>query len=624
MRTIKIVSVFLLIGFIFFNLSFAADNSSAQSTEYLQQFFQFLISFLSRGWVLLASIAGKLMTNDMVYGSFIHMDVFIWKARNIMKNFANYALGFGFLFFIIKSIFSKGGAAGDTKNKIIGFVLAGVLVQASRFIFGAIIDVSTITLVSISSFPGQILQSNTQFQKQFNELSAQGGNSLPATGEVLTGMEMIFNPNKKNGEAFFSIQEKPLDKGITQDNYLDMILPSYNNISGPLIFMGASIFSFQDYSLSNPKTTSARKLFLEFGINLFIILVYSIGLLFLVFINFIRIFYLRIFIIFSPFIILLGIAQKTELFGKKGSGGLDKIMEHISFTKVLSLIFKPVIFMAYVSIMLIFVIGVKAILVPQEGGNVNISDNISISSQAISTPAGTSYNSSIKSEDVLDFTVNGAKNSLADLIVAFFTLFLMWFLIKMALSKGSGIDRLDKNIGEQTKKLENLAGQLPIMPIAGGVGVNSVFGDENSIKSGLKDKYNVTDTRSDQSEDRVNELLGIAGARKTSYSKNLENDITKSKDPLAFRNNSSDIAKSIQGGLSITDGNRNPLVQNRWETRAKGNEYQTIEGTELKKADTLDKFLDLNAGKIDNLMGGDGSISNYENLKKQYYGISKE
>lgn len=613
-KTRKIVSVFLILWLLFFGLSFAQQQWSSENMERLQTTFQFIVWFLSRWRVLLASIAGKLMTNDMVYWSFIHMDVFIRKARNIMKNFANYALWFGFLFFIIKSFFSKWWA-WDVKWKIIWFIAWWVLVQASRFIFWAIIDVSTITLMSISSFPWQILQSNVQFQKQFNQLSAQWWNWLPATWEVFTWIEMVLNPNKKNDEDFFSIKEKPLAKWISQDNYMDMILPSYNNISWPLIFMWTSIFWFQNYTKANYKTTSARKLFLEFGINLFIILIYSIWLLFLIFINFIRIFYLWIFIIFSPFIILLAVAKQTKLFWEKASG--EWILKQLSFWNAVTLIFKPVIFVAYISIMLIFVIWVKAILLPQEWWNVNISDNITISSQKVSTPQWDYYDSSIKSEDILDFSVNWAKNSLADLIVAFFTLFLMRFLIKMAVSKWSWIDRLDKNIQEQTKKLENMAWQLPVVPIAWWVWLNSVFWNDNSIKSWLNQKLNISDRRSNDSEDRVNELLWISLARKTSYTRDLENNI-KSKDPTLFRNNSAEIATKVNWWLSITDTNRSPLVKNRRE-QYWNNDNNPITWTELIWNTKFEDFLNINASKINTLMWWKELVSNYNDLKKQRF-----
>jgi hypothetical protein len=56
-------------------------------------------------WPLLA-LAGLTLDNGMVYGSYINLDAPLWKFWNIMKNFANFALGFLVLWSIIKSIFA--------------------------------------------------------------------------------------------------------------------------------------------------------------------------------------------------------------------------------------------------------------------------------------------------------------------------------------------------------------------------------------------------------------------------------------------------------------------------------------------------------------------------------------
>jgi len=44
---------------------------------------------------------------------------------------------------------------------------------------------------------------------------------------------MTFDPNKKltNNELWITTEQRALEKPITQNNYIDMILPSYNTIS---------------------------------------------------------------------------------------------------------------------------------------------------------------------------------------------------------------------------------------------------------------------------------------------------------------------------------------------------------------------------------------------------------
>jgi hypothetical protein len=72
------------------------------------------------------------MTNDRVYGAALHMDIYLWKLRNIMKNFANFALVGIVLWSIIKSIIGKDPIKpADIIKKTL---IAGILIQASRFL----------------------------------------------------------------------------------------------------------------------------------------------------------------------------------------------------------------------------------------------------------------------------------------------------------------------------------------------------------------------------------------------------------------------------------------------------------------------------------------------------------
>lgn len=55
-------------------------------------------------WIILGNIAGKLMTNTLVYGEFMGLDSFLWKTWQITRTFANYAIGFLFGYSIFKYI----------------------------------------------------------------------------------------------------------------------------------------------------------------------------------------------------------------------------------------------------------------------------------------------------------------------------------------------------------------------------------------------------------------------------------------------------------------------------------------------------------------------------------------
>lgn len=58
-------------------------------------------------WPFLA-LAGLALDNGLVYGSYFQLDAALFTFRNIIKNFTNFALGFMFLWSILKYIFNFG------------------------------------------------------------------------------------------------------------------------------------------------------------------------------------------------------------------------------------------------------------------------------------------------------------------------------------------------------------------------------------------------------------------------------------------------------------------------------------------------------------------------------------
>ncbi len=612
-NTLKVVSAFLIIWFIFVGLSFAAD-SWTEKIDSLAKTAHFIVSFLSRWRALLATLAGKLMSNDLIYWSFMHLDIFLWKTRNIMKNFANYTLWFLFLYMIIKSIIEKDWANDIIKKKLTWFIVAWVLIQASWFLIWAVVDISTIAVTAIWAIPWQIIQSDLWLQTNLAYINAWWWANLTATWETRTGIVMTFDPNKKitKDEQFITTEAITLSKPITQDNYLDMILPSYNSISWPLIFFGTSIFKFQDYSFSNPETTKSWKRLVEFALNLLIILIYSLAMLALVIINFFRIFFLWIVIMFSPFIILLWV------FGKMWIIKTDKIkwLDQISISNVFKLIFKPVIFMAYISIMMIFVIWVRAILIPMNWWEVKLNDEIKMNSQTIDNPSWwKSYNSSIKADWIFNFSINWAKNSIAELMVYFFTLFLLRALLKTAISKWSWMNFLDTKLASMTKSAENIAGQIPIVPIAWWVWVNSVFWkDSKSLISQAQSA--ISDKMGQENEQKLREspIFGKYMTKSwTNY--DLEKSATSS-NPEKFWTDINTFATSSKSWISY---DWSPERRSAMSTRYDTNKTKASPDRNRAGVTNITTFIDKNADKIHKKMWWSWSITDPKLVKAQTY-----
>ncbi len=97
-----------------------------------------LESFLKVIYVLLwpaLFIAGLAMDNSLVYGEIFWLDDALFKFWQIMKNFANFALGFIFIWSILKYIFDiKWGKAKNPKDIIVKLLLGAIWVNTSWFI----------------------------------------------------------------------------------------------------------------------------------------------------------------------------------------------------------------------------------------------------------------------------------------------------------------------------------------------------------------------------------------------------------------------------------------------------------------------------------------------------------
>ena len=93
------------------NVVYADDNTPSQSsdfqkkaTEWFQsvQYFQKLIYLLIYPILILA---GKLVDNSLVYWEVFYFDAVLWQLWNIMRNLANF--GLGFIFDLSSTINSK-------------------------------------------------------------------------------------------------------------------------------------------------------------------------------------------------------------------------------------------------------------------------------------------------------------------------------------------------------------------------------------------------------------------------------------------------------------------------------------------------------------------------------------
>ena len=146
----------------------AADNGAQVAAEQQETFneqVKSVINMLSQLvyvflWPLLV-IAWTALDNTLVYGKFLNLDAALWDIWNIMKNIANFALWFVFVFAIVKNLFKSSfwewNPMQDAVKVVKSTLISWVLVQMSWFILWVLLDLSTILIYSVWGLPLSML-----------------------------------------------------------------------------------------------------------------------------------------------------------------------------------------------------------------------------------------------------------------------------------------------------------------------------------------------------------------------------------------------------------------------------------------------------------------------------------
>ncbi len=614
---LKIICVFSIVWLFISNHAFAQSQTTGQDwLESFNLFINTLLSLLSWLWIFLASIAGKLMTNDRVYGSVLHLDVSLWKLRNIMKNFANFTLVALVLTEIVKIAI---GQSKEWVSKVFtNTLIAAVLIQASRFVMWAVIDVSNITVSAVWSFPRIFMQEDKEVTAGLQKF---------AEGFQPVSYEIWF----ANNEVIR--QTAPALTTIEQDSLIQSILPNTNSVSGPLIFMWASIFRFNEYTdISKLELPNWKKIALSMSLKLLVIFFYTLALLFLVVANIIRIWFLWVFIVLSPIIVLY------LTFLKKWSSGIS---QYFDIGSVLSAIFKPTIFVWYISLMLVVLVLVKSFFASNPSAEiwwatlVTSPDSSKLSMDWVG-------NVEIKWSILKDATSEW-QSMFSDLFVFLLGILLMWQLVKLALADKWPIWKTMDSMWINAKLAEWAMSALPVMP--GGFGIGAYRSAmQNQTKEVLRWAKINRDWRwwfsadldqewADQLEQKINNMTGTKSYWNNNKQwRTLQTIIEKS--PERFWSESADIAKNIQWWLSLNNPEWMGYFQ-KWLEKSNENKnqfnWQTLKSTSeehikefLNHKDNAKKFHEYMQGATFKWFTGSNWPQNYEDLKKITYGTNEK
>lgn len=156
------------------NIVFAAEepwNPTSQATSSEQQASKWYdkMSFIQKTvYVILyplLAVAWKLADNSFVYWEIFWFDAILWQLWNMVRNLANFALWFIFIFYIFKYLLIE-DKKKDPKWIIIRSLIAGVWIQASWFIMAALVDISTILAYGVWGLPVTILKENVKWTEE--------------------------------------------------------------------------------------------------------------------------------------------------------------------------------------------------------------------------------------------------------------------------------------------------------------------------------------------------------------------------------------------------------------------------------------------------------------------------
>lgn len=465
----------------------------------------------------------------------MHLDIYLWKIWNIIKNFANFALMGILLWEIIKGITGK----LDAKKVITKTLIAGILIQASWFMMGALLDVSSIAMTAISSFPINFFGSDSTLTQQ---VAKQVTDSMhDKTYSINFWKKLDINNIESSINTIKAEQSSPKP---SDDEALQSILPNASSVSGPLIFLGMSVFRFQGYMETN--NGSAEAITIGFLLKVLVIVMYTIWLALLFVANLIRIVFLWIFIILSPALILANVFFKEKLSGA---------LKNFSITSLLWLVFRPVLFILSLSFALIVIVSFQRIMTDIEGQSLNgvqmshTEKTSSIQIQGLSTLQ-------ISNDSLFKKTSVGVQNTFADLIIFLLSIFLVWYLIKRSLTTGEG--PWQELMGKMTGFVEWLSKSMPIF---GWFSANQIGTMRSESKKkmlaplGMKTD-GTFNANKEKFESKINAMMGIYDPWQPSDFSSLKATARNNGD---FFGESIRIWRQKQEGLSLSTGWKSSL-----------------------------------------------------------------
>ena len=485
---------------------------STWTMKLVNEFYE-ILDKISRIWIIIAKLAWKLMTNGMIYWEAFQLDSYLWKIWQMVRNMVNFAIGFYFLYHILRFILSP--SKDSTPQKIIKqSLVGGVLVQMSWFIVMFLVDLSTILIATVSSLPQQIVAQSQDLQVTIKVVSDSG--LLWERKDSILVCDLWENNFRKNCKKVpRDLESKP---ELSDERLFDMIWPKSDDLSGPLMWLGFSVFRIQD-SLQKDNVeykwvSCVDKIFKEFsqflvwgaGVTLF-----TLSLLVLIITLVVRVAYLRIVVALSPLVVFLWSFKDFD-----GFKGMARSLDILKPEKILKIIFYPVYYCLLIGLMFIVVLILQSFLKVQNSSNFSsgdIGNGLRIETTMIDE-ANQRYDSNMKVDDLISLNLKNAKITFQDILLMIISLALMRMLVKAALTRKTWIGKLDNLNDSIAKVAQSTLESTPIIPTrTGSLAIWDIYSaDSNSsaLFNQLEQKYGGRlEEKRQQQNQNLESLLGI-------------------------------------------------------------------------------------------------------------------
>lgn len=359
-----------------------------QLTDLEINVFTWILEFLSFITWPLIYIASKALTNDFIYWSIFWVDKYFYSIRNIVRTFSNFILVFLILSWIFYYLIKKDKV--QPSNLLKNVIIVSILINLSWFIIWALLDISTILTISLSSLTFKLASNNTNHNillpyfvlypwseqnlswttkfwfytdKKGNVYSQcpldwwifswwiHKQNVLASSWFVkissdkcvvnISWKPLVYNINNldwKTYDAVFKIQPESVEWYTYNVN--DLVKKDF--FLWPLEYLYFNIFNF--WWISDIWTQDNKNIAMIILIKTILVISLLIPLFVFALIMIVRAFYLWIIILFSPLIFIFWVF-KIKIF---------KNFDKYTISSVLSLIFLPVIAVFSLSIGIIF------------------------------------------------------------------------------------------------------------------------------------------------------------------------------------------------------------------------------------------------------------------------------